>query len=59
IGHEIGHGFGLPDFYGLETKPSKDFPNSIMMAYSSSTITPSDGWMLRRILDHVRDRYSF
>ncbi|KAK1933948.1 hypothetical protein P3T76_011708 [Phytophthora citrophthora] len=59
IGHEIGHGFGLPDFYGLETKPSKDFPNSIMMAYSSTTITPSDGWMLRRILDHVRDRYKF
>ncbi|KAL3666289.1 hypothetical protein V7S43_008540 [Phytophthora oleae] len=59
IGHEIGHGFGLPDFYGLETKPSKDFPSSIMMAYSSSTITPSDGWMLRRILDHVRDRYNF
>ncbi|KAI9986053.1 hypothetical protein PInf_024900 [Phytophthora infestans] len=59
IGHEIGDGFGLPDFYGLETKPSKDFPNSVMMAYSSSTITPSDGWMLRRILDHVRDRYKF
>ncbi|ETO73227.1 hypothetical protein F444_10810 [Phytophthora nicotianae P1976] len=59
IGHEIGHGFGLPDFYGLETKPSKDFPNSIMMAYSSTTITPSDGWMLRRILDHVRSRYKF
>ncbi|ETM44430.1 hypothetical protein L914_10329 [Phytophthora nicotianae] len=30
-----------------------------MMAYSSSTITPSDGWMLRRILDHVRSRYKF
>ncbi|KAI9986054.1 hypothetical protein PInf_024901 [Phytophthora infestans] len=59
IGHEIGHGFGLPDFYGLETKPSKDFPNSIMMAYSSTTITPSDGWMLRRVLDRVRSRYNF
>ncbi|KAG6604488.1 Neutral zinc metallopeptidase, Zn-binding site [Phytophthora cinnamomi] len=59
IGHEIGHGFGLPDFYGLETKPAKDFPNAIMMAYSSTTITPSDGWMLRRILDHVRSRYKF
>ncbi|KAL4114459.1 hypothetical protein PRIC2_014396 [Phytophthora ramorum] len=59
IGHEIGHGFGLPDFYGLEDKPAKDFPNSIMMAYSSTTITPSDGWMLRRVLDHVRSRYKF
>ncbi|POM58400.1 Neutral zinc metallopeptidase, Zn-binding site [Phytophthora palmivora] len=59
VGHEIGHGFGLPDFYGPETKPAKDFPNSLMMAYSSTTVTPSDGWMLRRVLDHVRDRYNF
>ncbi|OWY94718.1 hypothetical protein PHMEG_00035473, partial [Phytophthora megakarya] len=59
IGHEIGHGFGLPDFYGMDEKPDQNFPNSIMMAYSSTTITPSDGWMLRRILDHVRDRYNF
>ncbi|GMF56737.1 unnamed protein product [Phytophthora fragariaefolia] len=59
IGHEIGHGFGLPDFYGLEDKPATDFPNSIMMAYSSTTITPSDGWMLRRVLDRVRSRYKF
>ncbi|POM69354.1 Neutral zinc metallopeptidase, Zn-binding site [Phytophthora palmivora] len=59
IGHEIGHGFGLPDFYGMDEKPDQNFPNSIMMAFSSSTITPSDGWMLRRILDHVRDRYNF
>ncbi|ETI39051.1 hypothetical protein F443_15321 [Phytophthora nicotianae P1569] len=56
IGHEIGHGFGLPDFYGLDSKPARDFPNSIMMAYSSSTITASDGWMLRRVLDHVKPR---
>ncbi|EGZ29281.1 hypothetical protein PHYSODRAFT_246246 [Phytophthora sojae] len=59
IGHEIGHGFGLPDFYKPEDKPRKDFPNAIMMAYSSTTITPNDGWMLRRILDHVRSRYNF
>ncbi|KAE8988851.1 hypothetical protein PF005_g20103 [Phytophthora fragariae] len=59
IGHEIGHGFGLPDFYETKEKPAKDFPNSIMMAYSSTTITPSDGWMLRRVLDHVRARYKF
>ncbi|CEG47107.1 Metallopeptidase, catalytic domain [Plasmopara halstedii] len=59
VGHEIGHGFGLPDFYGPETKPSDDFPNSIMMAYSSTTIMPSDGWMLRRVLDHVRNRFTF
>ncbi|KAF4317652.1 hypothetical protein G195_008961, partial [Phytophthora kernoviae 00238/432] len=47
IGHEIGHSFGLPDFYVAKDKPSKDFPRCIMMAASSITITPSDGWMLR------------
>ncbi|ETM44438.1 hypothetical protein L914_10320 [Phytophthora nicotianae] len=57
--HEIGHGFGLPDFYGLEDKPATDFPNCVMMAYSAITVTPGDGWMLRRVLDHVRDRYNF
>ncbi|KAL4085999.1 hypothetical protein PRIC1_014622 [Phytophthora ramorum] len=59
VGHEIGHGFGLPDFYDLTQKPSKDFPPSIMMAYSSITIAPSDGWMLRRVLDNVKSRYKF
>ncbi|RLN53718.1 hypothetical protein BBJ29_008596 [Phytophthora kernoviae] len=54
IGHEIGHSFGLPDFYVAKDKPSKDFPRCIMMAASSIIITPSDGWMLRRVLDHVR-----
>ncbi|KAL3666282.1 hypothetical protein V7S43_008533 [Phytophthora oleae] len=57
--HEIGHGFGLPDFYGLEDKPATAFPNCVMMAYSSITVTPGDGWMLRRVLDNVRDRYNF
>ncbi|GMF34855.1 unnamed protein product [Phytophthora lilii] len=59
VAHEIGHGFGLPDFFEEADKPNKDFPVAIMMAGSSMTITDSDGWMLRRAYEHVRSRYNF
>ncbi|KAH7484547.1 hypothetical protein KRP22_005712 [Phytophthora ramorum] len=59
VAHEIGHGFGLPDFYETTDKPAQDFPVCIMEAGSSPTITPGDGWMLRRVLEHVKSRYSF
>ncbi len=52
--HEIGHGFGMTDFYGGEGEyngfPPGGFPggeNSIMMAGSAAKITDFDGWMLR------------
>ncbi len=55
--HEVGHGFGMTDFYGGEGEangfPPGGFPvagkNSIMMAGSSSEITDFDGWMMRYI----------
>ncbi|OWZ09613.1 Neutral zinc metallopeptidase [Phytophthora megakarya] len=59
LSHEIGHGFGLPDFYKPEDKPNENWPKSIMMAGSSGVVTDSDGWMLRRVLEHVKDRYNF
>ncbi|POM67855.1 Neutral zinc metallopeptidase, Zn-binding site, partial [Phytophthora palmivora] len=37
VAHEIGHGFGLPDFYETEDKPNDQWPNCIMMAGSSMT----------------------
>ncbi|GMF52722.1 unnamed protein product [Phytophthora fragariaefolia] len=59
VAHEIGHGFGLPDFYEDEDQPNANWPKCIMMAGSSMTVTDSDGWMLRRVLEHVKSRYNF
>ncbi|KAG2502274.1 hypothetical protein JM16_009603 [Phytophthora kernoviae] len=59
IVHEIGHGFGLPDFYEANEQPGTDFPNCLMKAGSSMTVTDSDGWMLRRVLEHLKPRYNF
>uniref|UniRef100_H3GN36 Neutral zinc metallopeptidase, Zn-binding site n=1 Tax=Phytophthora ramorum TaxID=164328 RepID=H3GN36_PHYRM len=59
VAHEIGHGFGLPDFYEDADKPNAQWPSCIMMAGSSMTVTPSDGWMLRRVLEHIKSRYNF
>ncbi len=60
--HEIGHGFGMTDFYGGEGEsdgfPPGGFPggeNSIMMAGSSMKITDFDGWMLRYMWSQVKN----
>ncbi len=59
--HEIGHGFGMTDFYGGEGEsdgfPPGGFPggeNSIMMAGSSAKITTFDGWMLRYMWTKIK-----
>lgn len=61
--HELGHGFGITDFYGGEGDsdgfPPGGFPNenknSIMMAGSSTVITDFDGWMLRYIWSNIKN----
>lgn len=59
--HEIGHGFGLTDFYGAEGAsdgfPPGGFPDggtSVMMAGSSGFITEFDSWMLRYTWSKIR-----
>ncbi|KAG6612937.1 Neutral zinc metallopeptidase [Phytophthora cinnamomi] len=59
VSHEIGHGFGLPDFYEETDKPKTDFPACIMDSGTAATVTPSDGWMVRRVLENIKSRYSF
>ena len=60
--HEVGHGFGITDFYGGEGEsdgfPPGGFPGggtSIMMAGSSSVITDFDGWLLRYMWTKLQD----
>jgi len=60
--HEIGHGFGMTDFYGGEGEsdgfPPGGFPggeNSLMMAGSAMKITDFDGWMLRYMWTKIKD----
>lgn len=46
--HEIGHGFGMPDFYEPQDRPPGGFPvPTIMWAGNSPTITNWDVWLLR------------
>ena len=48
IEHEIGHGFGFPDFYEDADRPPSGFPtHTIMWAGDSTTITEWDSWLLR------------
>ncbi len=60
--HEVGHGFGLTDFYGGEGEsdgfPPGGFPGtntSIMMAGSSAEITDFDGWFFRYMWSKIKD----
>ncbi len=60
--HELGHGFGMTDFYGGEGEsdgfPPGGFPggeNSLMMAGSAAKITDFDGWMLRYMWSQIKD----
>ncbi len=60
--HELGHGFGLTDFYGGEGEsdgfPPGGFPGngtSIMMAGSSQSITDFDGWFLRDVWSKIKN----
>ncbi|OWY97981.1 hypothetical protein PHMEG_00031367 [Phytophthora megakarya] len=57
VSHEMGHGFGIPDFYE-EAKPDNFHP-TLMDATTSSTVRDTDGWMLRRILEAKKSKYNF
>lgn len=54
--HELGHTFGLDDFYDWTPSGQCCF---IMLAGSSSTITEFDQWMLRDWWRHLKSRYGY
>ncbi|GMF57745.1 unnamed protein product [Phytophthora fragariaefolia] len=57
VSHEMGHGFGLPDFY-QKPKPA-NFKPCLMDALTSDKIRDTDGWMLRRVLENKKHNYNF
>ncbi|KAL4140744.1 hypothetical protein PRNP1_015024 [Phytophthora ramorum] len=57
VSHEMGHGFGLPDFY-QEPKPA-NFKPCLMDGLTSAYVRDTDGWMLRRVLENKKANYNF
>jgi hypothetical protein len=56
VEHEIGHGFGLTDFYAENERPPGGFPDpTIMWAGNSATITNFDKWMLRYVWSQLKN----
>ncbi|MBT2439174.1 cellulose-binding domain-containing protein [Streptomyces sp. ISL-36] len=54
--HEVGHTFGLDDFYDWTPTGVSRF---IMNAGSATEITPFDQWMLRDFWRHLKSRYGY
>jgi hypothetical protein len=52
--HEMGHTYGLDDFYDWDPLPGQGF---IMKAGSATQITGLDQWMLRDFWRHLKSRY--
>jgi hypothetical protein len=54
--HELGHTYGLDDFYDWDPTPGQGF---IMKAGSASQITEFDRWMFRDWWRHLKSRYGY
>ncbi|WP_169944398.1 discoidin domain-containing protein [Microbispora sp. H11081] len=54
--HEIGHSFGLDDFYDWTPSGQCCF---LMKAGSATSITEFDAWMLRDVWRSVKSRYGY
>ncbi|MBL7259495.1 cellulose-binding domain-containing protein [Paractinoplanes lichenicola] len=52
--HELGHTYGLDDFYDWDPTPGQGF---IMKAGSATQITEFDKWMFRDWWRHLKSRY--
>ncbi|KAK1943857.1 hypothetical protein P3T76_005253 [Phytophthora citrophthora] len=57
LSHEMGHIFGLPDFF-QEPKPA-NFKPCLMDGLAATTVQATDGWVLRRVLDSKKPNFHF
>lgn len=60
--HEVGHGFGLPDYYDPNwnawAPPGTPKPPSVMVVGSGvSSVGEWDTWMMRHIWSNIRSRF--
>ncbi|EGZ14707.1 neutral zinc metallopeptidase [Phytophthora sojae] len=55
VAHEIGHNYGLPDFYQQPKPPN--FKPCLMDALTSNTMRDTGGWMVRRVLEYKKSNY--
>ena len=55
--HEMGHGFGFPDYYNWDVwAPGVAAPNSVMVAGAAQTVTDWDRWMIRHLWSELKSR---
>jgi hypothetical protein len=55
LSHEMGHGFGFPDYYNWATWfPDLAAPHTIMVAGAASEVTDWDTWMMRKLWSELR-----
>lgn len=55
LSHEMGHGFGFPDYYNWSTwVPGVPAPHSIMVAGAAAEVTDWDTWMIRRLWSELK-----
>jgi hypothetical protein len=58
VAHELGHSHTLMDFYEAGETPA-GWTNFVMKAGTSSTVTDTDGWMLRNVWRHLRSKWGY